>query len=295
MKKYVLAIIISIIIFLGIIGFIYKDEISRLFSEETNTEKENETENKPKDPYLEYKKIPYFKQENLNRYLAYQEKNKELSIEQIITYVNIGLDYEFYSYIQEADMSKGYQILTNKYLKLPSTYEPDDLEEISSKYFISGNAYVRKMRHEAKVAFEALSEASIANQTPVYGQSAYREYEKQEKLYQNAVSEMGQQKADNDTARPGHSEHQTGLTIDVSSTKAGNMLVFEKTTSYTWMQNNAHKYGFILRYPKDYENIHGFMYESWHYRYVGVEVATDMHDNYPNLTYDEYYYQNIDK
>ena len=150
------------------------------------------------------------------------------------------------------------------------------------------------MRKEAKEAFEMLSEASIANGTPVYGQSAYRPYSMQEKLYKNAVSSMGQKQADIDTARPGHSEHQTGLTIDVSSTKGGNMLYFDKTKSFTWMNENAHKYGFILRYTKENENITGFMYESWHYRYVGVKVATDMHDNYPELSYDEYYYKFID-
>ena len=182
----------------------------------------------------------------------------------------------------------------NKYLKLSENYEPDDLEEISSKYFINGNTAVRRMRKEAKEAFEMLSEASIANGTPVYGQSAYRPYSMQENLYKSAVNNLGQKQADIDTARPGHSEHQTGLTIDVSSTKGGNMLYFDKTKSFTWMNENAHKYGFILRYTKENENITGFMYESWHYRYVGVKVATDMHDNYPELSYDEYYYKFID-
>ena len=193
-----------------------------------------------------------------------------------------------------ADTSKGILLLMNKYLKLSENYEPDDLEEISSKYFIYGNTAVRRMRKEAKEAFEMLSEASIANGTPVYGQSAYRPYSMQEKLYKNAVSSMGQKQADIDTARPGHSEHQTGLTIDVSSTKNGNMLYFDSSSSFTWMKENAYKYGFILRYTKELENITGFMYESWHYRYVGVKVATDMHDNYPELSYDEYYYKFID-
>ena len=193
-----------------------------------------------------------------------------------------------------ADTSKGILLLMNKYLKLSENYEPDDLEEISSKYFINGNTAVRRMRKEAKEAFEMLSEASIANGTPVYGQSAYRPYSMQENLYKSAVNNLGQKQADIDTARPGHSEHQTGLTIDVSSTKGGNMLYFDKTKSFTWMNENAHKYGFILRYTKENENITGFMYESWHYRYVGVKVATDMHDNYPELSYDEYYYKFID-
>ncbi len=73
------------------------------------------------------------------------------------------------------------------------------------------------------------------------------------------------------------------------------MLEFEKTKSFLWMQKNAYKYGFILRYPKGKENIHGYTYESWHYRYVGKKVARDMNDKHNNLTYDEYYYKFIEK
>lgn len=294
MKKQFILLIFIIFIFAGIIGYIYRDDFFKKFDNKNNDNQSAKPNKDDNDPYKEYKAISYFKIENLNRYIEYNSKNENLTLEQVITYVNIGLDHDFYSYIGKTDMSKGILILTNKYLKLEENYEPDDLETIDSEYFISANLYVRKMRKEAREAFEKLSADSISNGTPVYGQSGYREYSKQVSLYNSAVNQMGVAKADNDTARPGHSEHQTGLTIDVSSTKAGNMLSFDKTASFTWMQNNAHKYGFILRYPKGYENIHGFMYESWHYRYVGVEVATDMHDNYPTLTYDEYYYRFID-
>lgn len=262
----------------------------------TNNGNKNDLPNKEeeKDPYLLYRKCLNFKLENGPRYIAYKKSHESYDYEKVVNHVNIGLDKEFYSYIKDADTSKGVLLLMNKYLKLSENYEPDDLEEISSKYFIYGNSAVRRMRKEAKEAFEMLSEASIANGTPVYGQSAYRPYSMQEKLYKNAVSSMGQKQADIDTARPGHSEHQTGLTVDVSSTKNGNMLYFDSSSSFTWMKENAYKYGFILRYTKENEDITGFMYESWHYRYVGVKVATDMHDNYPELSYDEYYYKFID-
>ena len=192
-------------------------------------------------------------------------------------------------------MSYGINILMNKYNKLKEDYTPSDLEEIDSKYFINGNTLVRKLKKEAKEAFEMLSEDSINNGTPVYGQSAYRPYEMQESLYNSAVANYGQKQADIDTARPGFSEHQTGLAIDVSSTKGGNMLYFDSSKSFDWMNKNAHKYGFILRYEEDKTDITGFMYESWHYRYVGIDVATDMYENYPNLTYEEYYVRFIEK
>ena len=245
--------------------------------------------------YEPFKKVNNFKQENSERYIRYYEKNKNLNYEEVVTYVNIGLDYGFYNYITNSDISKNNLILVNKYLKLNKDYVPKNLEEINSKYFIKGNKNVRLLKKEAKEAFERLSEDSIKNGTPVYGQSAYRSYEKQEILYNNAVIKNGTSIADSDTARKGHSEHQTGLSIDVSSNKQGNMLNFDRTNSFYWMKNNAHKYGFILRYPKGKEHITGYAYESWHYRYVGKKVAKNMHDNYSNLTFDEYYYKFIEK
>ncbi len=247
------------------------------------------------DVYTPFREAHNFKNANRERYVKYYENNKNLDYDDVVTYVNIGLDYNYYEYISPADVKKDVLVLTNKYLKLSDNYEPTDLIEIDSKFFINGNPKVRLLRKEAKEAFESLSAASIKNGTPVYGQSGYRSYQVQEELYNKAVNDSGKEIADKDTARAGHSEHQTGLTIDVSSTKSGNMLSFENTPSFNWMMDNAYKYGFILRYPKGKENIHGFIYEAWHFRYVGVKVATDMHNNYSNLTFDEYYHKFIDK
>ncbi len=245
--------------------------------------------------YNVFKKIKNYKIENNERYIRYYEKNKNLSYEDTVIQVNIGLDYGFYNYIKNSDIKKDILVLVNKYQKLDNNYIPKDLEEINPKYFINGNKDRRKLRKEAKEAFEKLSSDSIKNNTPVYGQSGYRSYNTQKFLYENAVKNKSKEIIDSETARPGHSEHQTGLTIDVSSTKNGNMLNFEKTKSFLWMKKNAYKYGFILRYPKGKENIHGYTYESWHYRYVGKKVAKNIHDNYNNLTYDEYYYKFIEK
>lgn len=244
--------------------------------------------------YNAFKKITGYKKENNERYIRYYEKNKSLTYEEIIIQVNIGLDYGFYNYIKKADTKKDILILVNKYLKLDENYVPNDLEEINQKNFISGNKDRKLLKKEARLAFERLSNDSIKNNTPVYGQSGYRSFATQKSIYGKALKEKGQS-ADTDTARPGHSEHQTGLTIDVSSTKKGNMLNFENTDSFKWMKENAYKYGFILRYPKGKENIHGYTYEAWHYRYVGIKVARDIHDNYNNLTFDEYYYKFIEK
>ena len=87
------------------------------------------------------------------------------------------------------------------------------------------------------------------------------------------------------SARAGHSEHQTGLAIDVSSNNP-DILSFEMSTSFKWMKEHAHEYGFILRYPKGKEDITGYMYEPWHYRYVGKEIATLLYQT--GMTFDEY-------
>ena len=245
--------------------------------------------------YSPFMETSNFKNENKDRYISYYENNKDLSYENVVTFVNIGLDKGFYNYISDANLDKGNLVLVNKFHNLDSEYVPNSLETIDNKYFINGNANVRKLKKEAKEAFEKLSSDSIKNGTPVYGQSAYRPYNMQNSLYNTALASSGKNKADMDTARPGHSEHQTGLAIDVSSNKSGNMLTFGNTDSYRWMMDNSHKYGFILRYTKEHENIHGYINEPWHYRYVGVKVAKDIHDNYSDLTYDEYYYKFIDK
>ena len=92
--------------------------------------------------------------------------------------------------------------------------------------------------------------------------------------------------ADKYTARPGYSEHQTGLAIDVKD-GSGQYAFFKNSDEYKWMKDNAHKYGFILRYPEGKEHITGFSFEAWHYRYVGVDVATFIYEN--DLTFDEYH------
>ena len=92
--------------------------------------------------------------------------------------------------------------------------------------------------------------------------------------------------ADLSTARAGFSEHQTGLAIDILTYNV-TLSNFEETDAFKWLSSNAYKYGFILRYPKGKEDITGYEYESWHYRYVGVEIATQIFEE--DITFDEYY------
>lgn len=172
-------------------------------------------------------------------------------------------------------------VLVNKERRLPSDYVPNNLEEISYEY-----AHKEKyLTHEAKEAFESLSKDAKELGYTILAVSAYRDYHYQEELYAYYVKEKGVAYASLCSALPGHSEHQTGLALDVEGSNH-DYDEFEKSKEFDWMKENAHHYGFILRYPKGKEKITGFKYEPWHYRYVGVEVATYLYEN--NLTLEEY-------
>lgn len=232
-------------------------------------------------------KIAYYKKENLERYQTYQEQNPTLSKKQIVTDVNIGLDMPYYTNIKESPLQNTSQILVNKYNALSKNYVPENLETINSKYSNAGMKLVK----DAKNAFEEMSEAASQENLNIIAMSTYRSYTYQETLYNKYVSIDGQEKTDTYSARPGHSEHQTGLAVDVYN-KTLPYTSFEETKEFTWMQENAYKYGYILRYPKDKVKQTGYQYESWHYRYVGIEIATYIHNH--NITYDEYFVRKLD-
>ena len=227
-------------------------------------------------------KIKYFKNDYINRYLAYKKKNPNLTNERIVLEVNIGLDQEFYTNVKKSSHLNTPYILVNKFYYLDQDYVPDKLEVIDTKYSL-GEKYLVNI---ARISFEALAKKASEEGYTIRAISTYRSYDYQTTLYNNYVKSDGVEEADTYSARPGFSEHQTGLTLDIDNVSS-NYMQFESTKEFTWMQNNAHKYGFILRYPKGKENITGYTYEAWHYRYVGVVVATFIHNN--QLTYEEYY------
>ena len=157
-----------------------------------------------------------------------------------------------------------YLVLVNKEYKLSENYVPSKLELISNE-FANENKYLRE---EARIAFETLSKDAKELGYRIIAVSTYRDYEYQNKLYNMYVEEKGLDYADKCSARPGHSEHQTGLAVDVEGSNH-DYDEFENSKEFIWMKENAYNYGFILRYPKGKEKITGFKYEPWHYRYVG--------------------------
>lgn len=230
---------------------------------------------------------------NLNQYLEYFDLNSNKTIEEIIQTVNIHRNYEFYENSQPTDMNQEYAILVNKYYYLANDYEPDDLVTISTKYSW-GNYGSQKIRQEAYDAYVKMHEAANS-EAGIYlmVNSSYRNYSSQERVYNNYKTNHGEAYADNIAARPGYSEHQTGLALDIFSIKNPAQATFKDSEAYNWLKENSYKYGFILRYPEGKENITGYNFESWHYRYVGVDLAKKVFDS--GLTYDEYFAYYLEK
>ena len=250
--------------------------------DKTNNKKENtEKEKKLKELNNINKKVKYFKMNNLDRYINYKNKNPDKEIKQIIKDVNMDLDKEPYKDMIKATNLNSINILVNKHNYLTEDYVPENLENINSSYALSN----MKMVSEAKNAFENLSKDASKQNLKVIAMSTYRSYEYQVDLYNRYVKTDGKEAADTYSGRPGNSEHQTGLAVDVYNVKES-YTNFEKTKEYTWMQDNAYKYGFILRFPKDKENETGYEFESWHYRYVGLEVAKYIKEH--NISFEEY-------
>ena len=233
----------------------------------------------------DYLKYSYFNINYLDRYIEY-EKSTSYDKEKLITYVNIGLDKDFYSDYKIVDNPSSNLVLVNKYNLLPSDYVPSDLVTLSNSYSLVNV----KMTSEAASNFEQLSSDASVVGLSILGMSGYRSYDYQKNLYER-YKENDPDKVDTYSARPGASEHQTGLALDVE-TKTTIYTDFGKTNEYKWLKQNAHKYGFIIRYTHENTHITGYKQEEWHIRYVGVDVATYIYEN--NITFDEYYVRFIE-
>ena len=229
----------------------------------------------------------YFLLKNLDRYIVYLSKNEDLDINEAIALVKVNRDREYYEDIKETDLTKGNAMLVNKYYALSKDYEASDIVKASTTYAYAGMS----LNKEAYEAFKRLANDAKKEGYTIVILSSYRSYESQEKLWNDRKNTGGIKKADAYAARAGSSEHETGLAIDVAD--YNHPINFKDQESYIWMLNNSYKYGFILRYPEGAENITGYDYESWHYRYLGVELATKVYNE--GITYDEYYAYYLDK
>lgn len=171
-------------------------------------------------------------------------------------------------------------VVVNKKRPLdPKTYVPAGL--VAPNIPLKGNKTTEAMQlqPEAALALEKLVEAANAEGVKFTLVSAYRSYETQEIIYDSEVEGFGQEVADKESARPGHSEHQTGWAADLVGVngKCELQACFADTPEGKWLAAHAHTYGFIIRYAKDKTSVTGYVYEPWHARYVGTILADEMH------------------
>ncbi len=273
---------------------------------------------------LSFVKEELFKEENLENYLKYRDffdrklmmrlvnegiltdqnrdriselyqndrfigKNEKLYLEHMDEFEKIGdllehvnsLRYkELYTDIEPTDMSKGDLVLVNKYHALPEDYEPDDLVYVEDAY---GRGRLREKVYEA---FKELADDAYELGYDLRVVSSYRSYDYQYGLYHRYLEYDTLEEVDSYSARAGHSEHQTGMAIDVSLPGVS-LDGFGSTEASKWLYQNCSHYGFIVRYPADKQDITGYIEEPWHIRYLGIDVAEDVVRR--GLTYDEYY------
>ena len=221
-------------------------------------------------------KEKYYLNKNLEKYIEYKKNNENKNLSDVIAIINTNADKEEYKEPKKADIEKKELMLVNKYNYLEENYTPENVKPISPMYaYDENNAPEEIMEHYKEMFYAAKNEG-----IDLIISSSYRSYKEQKETYEFYEQIKGDDVKDY-ASLPGFSEHQTGLAFDILT--LGVMTDdFDKTDEYKWLINNSYKYGFILRYPKDKEYITKFDYESWHYRYVGIEAAKVIHDE--NIT-----------
>lgn len=291
MKKII--IIFLLLLCIGGGAFFYQYKFNNKKTEGPKTEEPNEEPN----IYASYNEeemnylnnlmgLKYYDETKIDRYLNYMNSDK-YSYEEVIRVVNTNNDLEYFTDAVSANLEDDLLILVNKYNVLDENYKPDDLKKVNSNY-----SYWGELREEAADAFLTMAKAASKEGLKLINTSPFRSYELQTKLYEGYSKRDGKAAADRYSARPGFSEHQTGLATDIVSPTSG-LDDFETTKEFTWLKSNSYKYGFILRYKKGMEYITGYMYEPWHYRYVGLDAAKTIYEN--DLTFEEYYYYYVKK
>ncbi|MFO7636584.1 MAG: M15 family metallopeptidase [Clostridia bacterium] len=225
--------------------------------------------------------LPYYREENKKRYALYQEENPGMPEETVVLHVNIGVDVPFYGNVRIIQDPDSLEVLVNKYYRLPDGYVPG-LVELDLALCTPGVA-AQYLRPKALEAFTRMHRDASELGLTITAYGTYRSIQRQQAIWENAVaSGRSIEEVDSLNARGGHSEHNTGLAVDVIVNDY-NVL---DTLEYGWYRDHAHLYGFIIRYPEGKDHLTGYRHEPWHLRFLGVELATAVHES--GLTYEEY-------
>lgn len=181
----------------------------------------------------------------------------------------------------------GIDVLVNKENCLPRWYVPEDLIEPKVEFHKDAKEESKFLRKECAKALEKLFKKAKKAKMMFFAVSGYRSYRRQNEIFKLNLRK-DREMANRYSAKPGESEHQTGLAIDITCESCHFELSenFASTKEFFWLKENVHKFGFIIRYPKDKEEITGYIFEPWHLRYVGKELAEELYVK--NLTLEEY-------
>ena len=180
------------------------------------------------------------------------------------------------------DEAMSYLALVNRHFRVSSNFSPEDLSVVNALNVYGITNQHIQMRATAARAMEAMLDAAYeAGDHVLIIVSGYRSYETQTTVHHAHIENLGEEEARRISARPGHSEHQLGLAMDLSTFGLEGQLSsqFSSTPEGAWIRDHAHRFGFIVRYPADRESDTGFIYEPWHLRYVGIEAATQMYES----------------
>ena len=221
--------------------------------------------------------LPNGRSDRLDRYSAWAARHPELGPEEVVLQVGIGRDRAPYQEVETIADPDSLGVLVDKRHALPADYVPA-LEQLGAGYGTGS------LRPEAAAAFRAMADAARADGISLRSVSAYRSYQRQESVYNSYLRRDSRASVDAYSARPGHSEHQTGLAVDINT--ASTSAHFENTPAFAWLEAHCAEYGFLLRYGQGQEEITGYRFEPWHYRYVGTEVAQACMDQ--GITYEEH-------
>ena len=268
------------------------EDTKTIFAKLSETEQQKLIDNDKDDKIISLLEQKYFLEKNLEDYKEYINKNNETDYAKVISIVNVHANHKWYQL--ELNTNEDLEMLmnVNKFYALNETYTPENLKNIDLTYAYDEEGK-NKLIDYAYDKFLELWQAANDQGFYLMVTSSYRDYESQKEIYDYRVSTWGERKADETAARPGHSEHQTGLVIDMTSKTEPLADSFTDSKAYEWLKENAYKYGFIERYPEGKTYLTGYNPESWHWRYVGLEAAKTMHDE--NITFDEYYAFYVEK
>lgn len=185
--------------------------------------------------------------------------------------------------------------LINREYHLPSDYEPENLVIPDVAFPFEGELQKKYMREEAAAQLENMFAEADEEEIELSAVSGYRSYDRQESIFAANAEEDGEEEANKYSARAGESEHQSGLTMDVSAASVGYSLTTDlgETEEGEWLEENAHEYGFVIRYPEDKTDITGYQYEPWHVRYVGEDLAGTLYEN--DWVMEEYYGEELEE